>query len=70
MVERVIRNDWLAYKKMSEFIKQNHLIFHIVEKNILNMNDQLGILIPQSEIVYLTEIFLAELNDSPEQRIY
>lgn len=70
MVERVIRNDWLAYKKMGEFIKQNHLIFHIVEKNILNMNDQLGVLIPQSEIVYLTEIFLAELNDSPEQRIY
>ena len=58
MVERVIRGDKLVHKKINEFIHINGKYVHIIERNFTVINDAFGITIPQSELIYLTELFL------------
>lgn len=58
MCERVIRGDQLVHKKMNEFINQNGKYLHIIENHFSIINDAFGIVIPQSELIYLTELFL------------
>lgn len=58
MCERVIRGDQLVHKKVNEFINQNGKYLHIIENHFSIINDAFGIIIPQSELIYLTELFL------------
>lgn len=58
MCERVIRGDQLGHKKINEFINQNGKYLHIIENHFSIINDAFGIIIPQSELIYLTELFL------------
>ncbi len=58
MCERVIRGDQLVHKKMNDFINQNGKYLHIIENHFSIINDAFGIIIPQSELIYLTELFL------------
>ncbi len=58
MCERVIRGDQLVHKKMNDFINQNGKYLHIIENHFSLINDAFGIIIPQSELIYLTELFL------------
>ena len=58
LLERVIRGDSLTYKKINEFINIHGKELHIVEKHFFYINDQFGIIVPQSELIYITQIFI------------
>lgn len=58
MVERVIRGDKLVHKKVNEFIHANGKYVHVLERHFTLINDAFGITVPQSELIYLTELFL------------
>ncbi|SCH43460.1 Transcriptional antiterminator [uncultured Clostridium sp.] len=57
MIERVIRNEPLAYKKLASMSNLQEHIFAIVEKNIQSFNNTFSIAIPASETARLSEIF-------------
>ena len=57
MIERVIRNEPLAYKKLASMSNLQEHIFAIVEKNIQSFNNTFSITIPASETARLSEIF-------------
>ncbi len=59
MLERVIRNQPWEYIRIHAFIENNTTIFHIVEKNLEYASNSFDIVIPSSEIAYITEIFIA-----------
>lgn len=59
MLERVIRNQPWEYSRINTFIENNATIFHIVEKNLEYASNRFDIVIPSSEIAYITEIFIA-----------
>lgn len=58
MIERVIKNETLAYRNTKKIIAESKPIYSIIEKNFYTITNQFGISIPPSELAMITEIFL------------
>ena len=63
MLERVIRVEPLPYPKVTSFIRAHTNVYRIVEKNLQNLNELYGIVIPKEELAYITEIFLDYMQE-------
>lgn len=62
MLERIIRNEAWSYSKINKFYKENAYIMNVVEHRIEYAGNAFGVKIPNTEIVYVAEIFVAEKN--------
>jgi len=57
MLERIIKKEPLAYVKLKQFTSSNNQIFNTVERNLSYTAEVFGVIIPSSEVAYITEIF-------------
>lgn len=64
VVERIIRNQPASYKKVNEFVRTNGDVLKILEKNVEDIENQFGIKIPLSELVYLCQIFIGAMENN------
>lgn len=57
MIERVIIGEPLPYNNSSKVIKENYEQFSIIKDEFLILSDQLCITVPDTELLYILEIF-------------
>ena len=62
VVERVIRNQELSYKRLSSFVRQHNELLKLIERNLVDIENQFGIKIPTSELIYIAQIFLGHMS--------
>ncbi|WP_294149034.1 PRD domain-containing protein [uncultured Clostridium sp.] len=58
MVERSIKRETLPYKRTKEFIRGHEQLFNTVRKNIEVLEKLFNTKIPDTELAYISEIFL------------
>ena len=58
MIERIVRNNPLPYNRLKQFTNEHFELMNIISKNLANTENTFDIKVPDSEIAYLTEIFL------------
>lgn len=61
MIERLIKGEALAYKSLEKLKAQSKELFQIVDCELNYIRDKLGVMVPQSEIAYIVELFMADL---------
>lgn len=64
MLERVIKNESWQNSKVKPFIKKHPHLMHIIEQSFEFANNTYGIKIPQTELVYIGEIFEPYLTNA------
>jgi len=57
MIERVIKKEAWENKRLKQYISQNYRLLNIVEQGFSYANSSLDIKIPQTELVYVAEMF-------------
>ncbi len=58
MVERMLLENCLTYQNINLFINEHHEINTVIDRQMTIIRTTYNIIIPQSEIAYITEIFL------------
>lgn len=62
MIERVIRNDPLPYKKFSVIKSTKEKLFNVIKSNFILVEDVFGIHIPNTELAYIVEMVDINFN--------
>lgn len=66
MIERVIIGESLPYKNSNSVIKSNELFFSVIKESFSLLNSQLFITVPDTELLYILEIFDTHFKDQLE----
>ena len=62
MIERVIRNEPLPYKKIREIKDTKKNLYNIIKDSFTLVEEVFGIIIPDSELAYIVEMIDTHLN--------